>query len=154
MTELRARLRPGPRDPALTKDLSNCIERIVQALEEGADTSALMAEHNRIAGRSDIPAERYESLYASMSAEEAAEEALAPVAECVPGISRGELEALAALIVEPDDFAHQTYYLALFEANTPHGNSDLFFWPDPDWLKELGTNEPTPSQYVDKALKG
>jgi len=117
-------------------------------------TDALMAEHNRLAARDDITADRYVNLDASMSSKEAAEEALTPVPRVVPDISRDELEEIARLIVQPDDFSHQSYYVKLFELNTPHGNSDLFFWPDPEWLKTIGTDEPTPSQYVDKAFNG
>jgi hypothetical protein len=154
MSDLRAALKPGPRDPATVAALTTCIEQIVQALDVGAPTDALMETHNRLAARGDISAERYLNLDASMSSEEAAEEALAPVPRVVPDISRDELEALATLISKPDDHSHTTYFLQLFELNTPHGNSDLFFWPDPEWLRALGTDEPTPSQIVDKARNG
>ena len=154
MSVLRPALQPGARDPATVANLTDCIDKIVDALETGVSTDALMAEHNRLAARDDIGADRYVSLHASMSSKEAAEEALTPEPRVVPDISRAELEEIARVIVQPDDFSHQSYYVKLFELNTPHGNSDLFFWPDPEWIKSIGTDTPTPSQYVEKALHG
>lgn len=154
MSQLRSDLRPPRPDPARVAELAQIIGRIVDAFEAGAPTDALMAEHNRLSVRQDIPADRYQELYASMSEEDAAYEALLPKAKPVHDITRVDLEAIAALIIDPGEMRAQAYHLALFEANTPHGTSDLFFWPDPAWLTQLGTDTPTPSQYVDKALAG
>ena len=154
MAGLRAELVPGPRDPARVAQLEQVITRIVAALETGAPTDVLMSEHNRLCGRTDIIAEDYRDLHNRSSESEAAEEAMTPEPRQITDLTRDELEDIARRIVDPEDLAHQAYYLRLFELNTSHGSSDLFFWPPADWLAEIGTDAPTPSQYVDKALRG
>jgi len=154
MAGLRDELVPGPRDPERVARLEQVIGQIVDALETGAPTDALMAEHNRLCGRSDIPTEDYRDLHNRASEDEAAEEAMTPEPRQVTDLTRDELDDIARRIVQPEDIAHQPYYLRLFQLNTPFGSSDLFFWPPAEWLAEIGTDEPTPTQYVEKALKG
>jgi hypothetical protein len=112
-----------------------------------------MSEHNRISGRNDIPADRYEGLHASMSSEEAAHAALLPEPRKVPDINRDELVEIARRVLDETLMDDQTYYLQLFELNTPSGSSDLFFWPDEAWLQQIETKSPTPAQIVDQAMR-
>ena len=149
---LRDVLIPRAPDPDVLKKLADVIRRIEDAFEIGDPTDQLLEEHNRLANRDDIQAIRYQQLYASMSCEEAAFEALMPIATKVPDITRAELEDIANRILNPDNHDETSYYLALFEKNTPNGNSDLFFWPDETWLRELNTQEPTAAQIVERAL--
>ena len=150
---LRKSLVPKKPAPELVDELAEIITQIESAFEIGAATTALMKDHNRLTQRNDIEAERYEKLYTSMSSKEAALEALMPSATVVADITREELEEIAKLILEPENDCETSYYLDLFEMNTPSGNSDLFFWPDEEWLVELGTDNPSPAQIVDKAFE-
>ncbi|MEL6519663.1 MAG: hypothetical protein AAFQ66_01785 [Pseudomonadota bacterium] len=152
MPGLRPELEPTVPDEATVEQLATVIEQIEQALEDGDPVTDLMTDHNRLTGRIDIEAERYRDLYASMSAEEAAGEALMPVPVQVPDIRREELEDIAQRILTAENDLATAYFGRLFEMNTPHGDPDLFFWPDPDWLKQIGTDDPSPQQIVDKAL--
>lgn len=151
---LRPELVPGKPDPAQLDALTRVIDALVDALDASAPTDALMAEHNRITGRTDIPAARYDRLYAAMRSEEAAREALWPEARKVPDITQDELEDIARRIIDIDTYLDdQGYYLALFCLNTPSGDSDLFFWPDAGWVQEIGTDTPSPAQIVARAMR-
>lgn len=129
---LRSELSPQSPEPKLVTEVAEIIALIEAALEAGDSTDELMAQHNRLVMRNDIEPARYEKLYTSLSYEEAALEALMPVATKVDDITREELEEIARRIVSPAKHHETTYYLTLFEFNTPAGNSDLFYWPSED----------------------
>jgi len=153
MTILRKSLTPTAPDTDLINQLTEVIRQIEDAFENDTPTDELIQEHNRLAQRTDIEAIRYEKLYSSMSCKEAAVEALMPVASKVADITREELEDIAQRILELVNALETQYFLDLFELNTPSGHSDLFFWPDENWLNQLGTDTPTPCQVVEKALE-
>lgn len=148
---LRETLIPQTPKTETVDELSKIIALIEEAFETKSPTEELMVIHNRLAQRDDIDAQRYEKLYSSMSCKDAALEALMPVATKVADLSREELEDVAKRILEPKNDYETNYFLKLFELNTNSGNSDLFFWPDEHWLKELNTKSPSPAQIVDKA---
>lgn len=150
---LRSELIPSPPSEPEVKRLEEVIAQIVDAFETGASVDELMKTHNQLAKRTDIEAIRYENLYSSMSCREAALEALMPKPAQIPDLSRAELEDIAQRILTPEEEYETSYYLSLFEVNTPSGTSDLFFFPDAEWLKELNIEDPSAAQIVDKALQ-
>lgn len=151
---LRPELEPRKPSSAQIEELALVINALVDALDTGAACEDLMQQHNRISGRTDIDVLRYHQLYSSMSCEEAAEEAFTQAPRVVSDISLEELVEIARRIkAQETPPGHVSYYVQLFEMNTKSGNSDMFFWPEEDWLKELGTDEPSPTQIVERAMR-
>ena len=141
-------------DPARRDRLAFVIRRVAEAIELGEPVDQLMGEHDALAGRGDIPAEEYTAVWAGRGEETTAVEALMGPAPVVPDITRTELVEIARRVRDDAAGDGLSYWLGLFTLNTPaRGDPDLFFWPDPEWLSRLGTDEPSPEQIVDEALR-
>ena len=151
---LRPELQPRPVDPARRDRLALVIRRVAEAIELGQPAGGLMAEHDALAGRGDVEAREYEAVWAGRGEETAAVEALMGPVPVVPDITRAELVEIARRVGDESARDGLSYWLELFTLNTPaRGDSDLFFWPDPEWLARIGTDEPSPEQIVDEALR-
>ena len=151
---LRPELEPRPVDPARCDRLALVVRRIADAIELGEPVDRLMCEHDALAVRSDVAAREHQSVWADDGEERAAAETLMGPARVVPDITRAELVEIARRILDDPAGDGLSYWLELFTLKTPaRGDSDFFFWPDPEWLARIGTDEPSAEQTVDEALR-
>lgn len=151
---LRPALQPPTIEAGALDRMTEIVGLIAEAWETGEPVDGLMREHDALAGREDVPARHYRDLCSRCEKRDAAFQALCGRAPIVPDISREELIEVVRRIQGAPMARDMIWWLDLYRGNTPARDGwDPLVWPDPDWLARIGTDEPTPEQIVDEALR-
>ena len=151
---LRDNLRISHPSPELIRVLAELAEKIVTALDEGDECSALIEQLNEIARRKDYDREYFKTLHTHSSVDDFALEAALPQPKRINDISREELIEIVRLAKETG-FPLSIYYRELFDLNVPmSGASGLLDYPE-EWTpgQDLDKYDPSPEELVDRALK-